>query len=200
MISVLFARVDSVYKDLGCDVWDIDRDARKFDGTGPVICHPPCRSCGSLRMLAKPLPGEKELSVFAVGEVRRCGDVLEHPRASTLWEHAGLPAPCRLDVYGGWTLPVDQYWWGHEARKRTFLYVVGVMAADVPSIPLVLGRAPKVIGSPSRLSDGSRKRKGCTGWRPSVDKNKFDVTPPEFAAWLIELAGRCSVKSERRAA
>ena len=37
-IAVLFARADSVYKTLpDCDVWDIDRDARRWPGGGPVV-------------------------------------------------------------------------------------------------------------------------------------------------------------------
>ena len=40
MIGVLFARQDSRYKQLeGYDVYDIDRDARNFNGDYPVIAH-----------------------------------------------------------------------------------------------------------------------------------------------------------------
>jgi hypothetical protein len=36
MVAVLFARADSVYKALdGCDVWDIERDARRWPGGSP---------------------------------------------------------------------------------------------------------------------------------------------------------------------
>lgn len=50
-IAVLFARQDSIYKTLpGCDVWDIERDARKWPGGCPVVAHPPCRAWGRLRL------------------------------------------------------------------------------------------------------------------------------------------------------
>lgn len=61
-VSVLFARADSVYKDLCFDVWDADRDARGYAGPWPVIAHPPCRGWGSLRHFAKPRADELELA------------------------------------------------------------------------------------------------------------------------------------------
>jgi len=117
MISVLFARQDSVYKSIpGLDVWDIDRDARNWPGGNPVIAHPPCRSWGRMRQFSKPRPDEKELAIFAVCQVRNWGGVLEHPESSTLWSHCSLPRPRELpDIYGGITISVDQYHFGHRA-------------------------------------------------------------------------------------
>lgn len=36
-VAVLYARRDSVYKHLGSDVFDIDRDARSYHGPQPVL-------------------------------------------------------------------------------------------------------------------------------------------------------------------
>lgn len=194
-VAVLFARGDSHYKALpGCDVYDIERDARTWAGGCPVVAHPPCRAWGGLRHMAKPRPDEKDLAIFAVRQVRTFGGVLEHPAFSTLWAAAGLPAPGRHDEFGGWTLPVSQHWWGHKAQKDTWFYIVGCEPANVPEIPIVLGEASHVVATGGKRSDGSRLHKGDAGWRPEIKKAEREHTPPELAAWLVELARKCQVK------
>ena len=196
-VAVLFARGDSVYKTLpGCDVWDAERDARRWPGGCPVVAHPPCRAWGALRYFAKPRPDEKELAIFAVAQVRRFGGVLEHPKASTLWPVAGLPKPGQTDEFGGWTLPIYQSSFGHRAEKATLLYIVGCAPADVPDMPLVLGDATHVIASSAGRKVGGvfvRRRKGDPGWRPECGEAEREHTPPALAAWLVELAERCKV-------
>lgn len=183
--AVLFARSDSVYKDLGnCDVWDVDRDARGYDGVLPVVAHPPCRAWGRLRTFANPRPDEKELAFFAVDQVRRVGGVLEHPASSTLWGAAGLPLPLDIDSFGGWTLPIVQSWFGHRAEKKTWLYIVGVRPLELPVMPLVLGRASHVIGS---------SKFGLPGCRPEVSRAEREHTPRALAEYLVNLATRCRV-------
>lgn len=178
-VAALYVRADSVYKSLGVDCWDIERDARLYDGVLPVIAHPPCRAWGQLSHMAKPREDEKALALHAVGCVRRLGGVLEHPKESKLWPVAGLPEPGFFDEFGGWTLPIDQNWWGNRARKSTRLYVVGCLPSDIPSIPLVLGEASHVIGN-----TGSGK--------PEVTKAEREHTPHRLALWLIDLATRCA--------
>jgi hypothetical protein len=183
-VAVLFARADSFYKTLpGCDVWDIERDARNWQGGAPVIAHPPCRAWASLRHHSKPRPDEKDLAFFAIEKVRLFGGVLEHPWLSTLWGAAGLPEPGMMDEIGGWTLPIDQNWWGHRARKRTRLYIVGVLPRDIPDMPFKLGEATHTVG----LWSG-RNRETC---RPSIAKWEYEHTPPALAEWLCDLARRC---------
>lgn len=167
-VSVLFARSDSCYTELVADVWDKDRDARKYAGSNPVVCHPPCRGWGRLRHLAKPRPDEKALALFAVQQVRRCGGVLEHPLGSALWPEAGLPVPGLVDEFGGWTLRVDQGWWGHPAPKPTYLYIVGITREQVGELPVQLHRAG---GRTVALSAADRER-----------------TPIAFARFLVGLA------------
>jgi hypothetical protein len=107
--------------------------------------------------------------------------VLEHPIYSRLWDVMELPPPGERDAWGGWTLPVHQFWWGHDCEKRTWLYIVGCEPEAIPDIPLVLGRAPMVV----------ENRTTVTVKRKVMRKSQRNVTPPAFAAWLVELAGRC---------
>ena len=66
-VAILFAREDSVYKTLPeCEVYDMDRDARTYDGPWPVVAHPPCRAWGRLRTFANPRPDERNLARLAV--------------------------------------------------------------------------------------------------------------------------------------
>jgi hypothetical protein len=183
-VAVLFARSDSHYKTLpDTDVWDIERDARKWPGGCPVVAHPPCRAWGRLSHMAKPRADEKDLARWAVAQVRAHGGVLENPKGSALWADQGLPAPGQRDEFGGWTLPVFQMWWGHRAEKATLLYIVGCAPAELPTIPYVMGEATHVIANSHR-----RQR---LKFRPEVTKAEREHTPPELAAWLLELARRC---------
>ena len=191
-VAVLFARRDSIYKVMpGVDVYDIERDARTYDGPWPVVAHPPCRAWGRLRHMANPRPDERNLARLAVALVREFGGVLEHPQASTLWPAQMLPEPGRRDEFGGWTLPIVQMWWGHRAEKATRLYVVGCEPADIPVMPLMLGDAEAVCGTSGRRLDGTRN----TG-RPEISKAEREHTPPELARWLVELARSCKAHTD----
>lgn len=179
-IAVLFARADSVYKNLPeCDVYDLERDALTWSGGVPVVAHPPCRAWGRLRTFAKPRPGERELALWAVEQVRAHGGVLEHPVASLLWPEAGLPPPGQRDAFGGWTLPIHQHWFGHRAEKSTLLYIVGCEPSAIPPLPLRLDEPTHVVQT---------KRHDA---RPHISKAEREHTPPDLARWLVELASRC---------
>jgi hypothetical protein len=80
------------------------------------------------------------------------------------------------------TLEIDQFHWGHKARKRTLLYVVGTR--DFPPMPKRQGRVTHCIGRPG----GPRK----PGQIPCCTHEDRERTPPALAAWLVELARRCS--------
>ncbi len=186
-VAVLFARADSIYKTLpGCDVWDIERDARKWPGGCPVVAHPPCRAWGQLAHMAKPRPDEKELALWAVQQVRESGGVLEHPSASKLWLVVGLPEPGERDAWGGFTVTAPQFWWGHLAEKATRFYVCGCEPKDVPPLPFVLGEAPRTMDSTSKakVSAGLQKKE--------LLKKDREKTPPALAEWLVDLARRCN--------
>lgn len=194
LVTVLFAREDSIYKSIyGCDVWDIVRDARKWPGGTQVVAHPPCRAWGRLRSFAKPRPDEKDLARFAVAQVRRWGGVLEHPESSSLWADQNLPRPgASHDAFGGWTLPVHQYWWGHRAQKKTWLYIVGCAPRDIPDMPIKLGVADCRIRLDKRRADGTRIKKGDADYQPLLGDAEREHTPEAMARWLVELARRCA--------
>lgn len=179
VVTILFAEPASVYWTLTDDIYDKQRDARKWPGGNPIVAHPPCRSWCQLSLFAKPPPGERRLAIWAVLQARRWGGVIEHPAQSKLWPIMGLPRPGDPpDQYGGFTLPVDQFWWGHPARKRTFLYIVGCRISEIPRIPLRIGEAPMTIGNSTRC-------------RKEVPKSQRSSTPMAFAEWLIACAERC---------
>jgi hypothetical protein len=190
-VAALFVRADSHYKTIaGVDAFDMARDARTYDGPWPVVAHPPCRAWASLRNHAKPRPDERNLARLAVALVREFGGVLEHPWRSTLWDAQSLPDVGQRDSYGGFTLVIDQNWWGHRAQKRTRLYVVGCKPAEVPPLPLVLGEATHTVG----LWSG-RDKATC---RPSIAKHEYEHTPPELAEWLVSLARICGAPQFER--
>lgn len=162
MIAVLFARQDSRYKQLdGYDVYDIDRDARHYAADYPVIAHPPCRAWGMLSHMANPRPDEKDLAWFALAQVRKNGGVLEHPTGSRLWKEGKLPLMGQgYDDFGGFTLEVDQYDFGHVAHKRTKLYICGITIEQLPELP------PKNTAIPTRSICGNVKgTKRCTQYQ-----------------------------------
>ena len=182
LVTVLFARADSVYKRLpGCDVFDEKRDARTWRGGSSVVAHPPCRLWGRLYKFAKPAPGEKELALYAVGSVRQFGGVLEHPSESKLWQASDLPLPgCGKDSFGGWTLEIEQFHWGHKAQKRTWLYIVGVDQSSIPVIPFRHGGPSHCIRP---VSNGAQHL-------PVLSHAAREHTPPDLAVWLCDLARR----------
>ena len=181
-VAVLFARKNSIYKNLtGCNVYDKDWDALTFKGRMPIVAHPPCRAWGRLRYFAKPLPGEKEFAIWAVDQVQKNGGILEHPTGSKLWHACNLPKPlCGQDQYGGFTLQLDQFWFGHRAKKSTWLYICGVEYKKIPAIPLVFGEATHVISSSTKKNKAKRK--------PEVKRWERESTPIEFAKWLVKIA------------
>lgn len=193
MISVLFCRKDSIYKELGYDCWDIDRDARGWPGGNSIVAHPPCRAWGQLAHFANPRPGEKELAVYSIQMIRQYGGVLEHPMASKLWQYMGLPQPGKVDEYGGYSLCVNQSWWGHKAEKNTMLYVCGCKEKHLPLMPLNFDSIEYVVSSCKRNKYGRRG----TG-KKEIPKSMREKTPIAFAKWLIEVAELCNKNNHKQ--
>lgn len=172
------------------DPWDKERDARLYAGPYPVVAHPPCGPWGRLKHLYR--GNEHDCAPRAVEQVRSYGGALEHPARSLLWQHMSLPRPYELpDQFGGFTLEVDQCAWGHVARKKTWLYFVGVDR----------------IGTYYTVRTGGTPTHWISGFRTTTGRNRYAQsgsavppgikvcsaqqrrrTPPAFADWLISLA------------
>jgi hypothetical protein len=142
VIAALYVETGGAYYGIpDVDPWDEQRDARLYPGPFPVVAHPPCASWSQLANVNKarwgsPIGADGGTFAAALASVRRWGGVLEHPAYSIAWERYGLPRPTR----GGWTgtfddpgmvTELDQAAYGHEARKRTWLYAVGVDPVDM---------------------------------------------------------------------
>jgi hypothetical protein len=126
----------------------------------------------------------------ALEAVRTWGGVLEHPEASHAWRRFGLNAPPRhggwivADFDGGWTCCVEQGYYGHRARKATWLYAVGV---QLPSLKW------GDCGQRVRLDDGyhsteARRRAVKTGIRQRLSHRERAATPPAFRDVLLAIA------------
>lgn len=192
MIAALFVKRGGIYYGRDdVDPWDEARDARRYDGSMPVVAHPPCSRWCRLAGLVEARWGHKRgedggCFASALANVRRVGGVLEHPAYSDAWPAFGLPAPNRRGgwtrgICGGWSCHVEQGRYGHVAKKATWLYAFGV---DLPD--LRWGSDPDTESNAlvswcgNRVSSGER--------RPRVGKDAASATPPEFAEILIATA------------
>lgn len=197
-VTALYVRRDSVYKTLGVDCWDADRDARKWKGGNALIAHPPCRAWGRLKHFAKPREDEKELALHAVKMIRKFGGVLEHPSRSTLWDAVPLPMPGERDDFGGFTISINQSWFGHRAEKKTFLYICGIEPKELPDYPISFDAVTHVIAS-------SKNKRLSRDKRPEVSKAEREHTPEPLATWLVDLCklineNKCKKGKKRNAA
>ena len=185
-VAALFVRRESIYKTLpGVDAWDEARDARKYPGPHPVVAHPPCgRWCKPLAKVNQTRYGHligDDGGCFeaALSAVRRYGGVLEHPAHSYAWDRFNLPKPVRGEWSGpggdGCVTEVSQSAYGHKARKRTWLFVVGagLRALDWSDPP------------GTHLTSWLQR---TTRIAPRITKDEADKTPPAFAELLVSIA------------
>ena len=183
-VAVLYVDPRGPYPDLVRHWYDETRDAASYDGPWPIVAHPPCGPWGRLRHLSK--HDSPDHGPRAVELVRRFGGVLEHPQHSLLFRHCGMPLPGELpDAWGGVSFELAQCDWGHPARKRTWIYVVGARA--LPPAP-----APR---EPTHWISGGRGRAGKKAKTTPVPEGikvcsaqQRRRTPVAFAKWLIEIA------------
>lgn len=199
MTAALFVEPDTVYRSLGLDCWDATRDARKYRGPDPAICHPPCErygrywSGGPSAKTPRHMADDNGCFAHAVWVVRTFGGVIEHPEGSHGWTWFGVEKPkagrgwTEPDRWGGSSVTVDQGAYGHPARKRTWLYAVGTSRPE----PLLCD------GGRQRLEPGFHSREEATAararddWRPPKRLNRQQRigTPLGFARFLLDLVG-----------
>ncbi len=188
-VAALYVDRLGPYPKLVSDWYDEARDARSYDGPLPIVAHPPCGPWSSLRHLHSK-PEQRDLGIFAVEQVRKWGGVLEQPAGSLLFDECDMHQTS--GSYNDFSLAVEQVAWGHCARKRTWLYLVGIDRSLATS-------GIRTGGTPTHWASGGRRhsRKGSGGFVPPGIKvcsaQQRNRTPIAFAEWLIELASTARV-------
>lgn len=203
MIAALYVETDGAYFGMDqVDPWDVDRDARLYDGPHPVVAHPPCERWGRYWHGAPNKPNQyrqgddKGCFAAALHSVRLHGGVLEHPKDSHAWRWFGLNKPpkdggwIKADDVGGWTCCVEQGHYGHLSRKATWLY-----AHSVELIDFIWGPSPQKIHPVALEKHGYEKarRIGMMAMVGGKDKTRIrNATPEAFRDMLIGMARTAS--------
>jgi hypothetical protein len=184
-VAVLFADPKGVYSTLpDLDLWDLERDARNYSGTHPVVAHPPCQLWGNFaRINFKRWGGEHNRPgndggcfVSALASVRQYGGVLEHPAGSRAFADHGIPKPVGTGWQRSgfdWICEVWQSAYGHRCQKRTWLLYVG----SQPPAQLNWSRP-----------EGTCQIGGFDRRKPVLRGRAASATPLLFAEALLALA------------
>lgn len=187
-VSALFVDPRGPYPSLVTDYWDEARVARLYAGPNRVVGHPPCSVWGPLARINQARYGhlvgdDGGCFASALASVRRWGGVLEHPAESIAWARHGLLRPSAVGWTGNllrpgeWVTEVCQRNYGHPARKRTWLLLVGD--------PIPLDWSPPA--EPEALVSFLTNHGGRTDLR-RLGKREAKATPLAFAHLLVDLA------------
>ncbi len=213
-VAALYVDRNGPYPSAVADWFDERTDARTYSAELPVVAHPPCQRWCRLAGLVEARWGHKRgedggLFAHALGEVRRVGGVLEHPAYSDAWAAYGLPRPPTGEGWTPgalayeWTCYVEQWRYGHRAKKATWLYYRGFRKPFDLKFGVLCDR-----DFPSSSSWAGNK--GASNWRDNVAwrgktraergllvdpprlqrlaKKEARCTPPEFLDTLLALA------------
>ncbi len=222
MIAALFVDETGPYVGLdGVEPWGVTKDARLYRGPWPVVAHPPCERWGRYATggpRADPSkPGFQPRK--KVGDDHGCfdaallavltwGGVLEHPEASKAWTVFGINTPPRgggwvhAGLQGGWTCCVEQGWYGHPARKATWLYASGVVLPELrwgdSGQRLVggIGGSRLAGADPGTEAYAVRRRIGVMACLP---KSQRHITPVAFRDVLLSMARTASFAQRQTA-
>ncbi len=195
-VAAIFVQPDGCYAGLpDVDAWPEHRDARLYDGTLPVVAHPPCQLWGAFAPINyKRWGGEHNRPgndggcfASALASVRRCGGVLEHPKNSRAFSAHGIATPegigWKCILQHEWVCEVWQSAYGHRANKATWLYYYGIN----PPHELRWER-PK-----GTHQVGFQDQRGKARNKPTLGKKEANATPIAFRDELIRLALNCGV-------
>lgn len=185
----LFCRTDSAYKKRAAwDVYDIDRDATKYNGNLPVVCHPPCRAWGRLSHMASPREGEKLLANWSLEKVNQVGGIVEHPSGSKLWDIYRFIVP---DSNGGFVIEIDQYDFGHVAHKKTKLYICGIDRDELPDLP------PK--DETIHVCEKGKRRSICGNVKGTTRCTQYqrEYTPEALIDWFELVLDKINTKKQK---
>lgn len=193
-VVALFVDAKGSYPQAVAEWYDEKRDARSYTGELPIV-GPPCQRWCRLAGLVEARWGHKRgddggLFEYALATLRRVGGVIEHPAYSDAWEAYGLPKP---PTGGGWvpgavpgeewTCYVEQWRYGHKAKKATWLYYCGIQPPPALRFGSVADAdAPASAG----VSWCGNKTRGAV--RPRLTHKEAIHTPPEFQTMLLDLA------------
>ena len=196
--TVLYVRKDSDYKKRkNWDCWDSERNALNFKGLEPVVAHPPCRLWGNLSHMAcrdvkiteEQKSIEKSLAVHSLTVIRKNGGILEHPSGSKLFQEFKIPDLTfdQLDLFGaadnwgGFSIEIDQYDFGHIAHKMTKLYICGLNREQLPELP----NKDKSI----HLCEKGLRRSICGNVRDTVrcTQKQREYTPDALIDWFEKI-------------
>lgn len=191
VIAALFVETNGVYSGLdNVDMWDEQRDARRYPGPHRVVAHPPCQLWGSFAHVNYARWGGEHNKPgndggcfeAALASVRRWGGVLEHPAFSHAWKAYSLTAPLGLGWKptprtNEWVCEVWQSAYGHLARKRTWLFCVS------ESRPMEL-RWDRPDGT---HQIGFHDQRGKHRNKPTISGKRASATPPEFRDVLLQI-------------
>lgn len=199
MIAALYVQPKGCYANLpGVELWDEDRDARRYAGPWPVVAHPPCQRWGRFWHGSTRKPHQFKLGDdsgcfrAALEAVALWGGVLEHPADSHAWKHFGIRPPER---FKGWqhadfgdmmTCYVEQGHYGHFSRKPTWLLARGV---ELPELNWSKGAQRLHPVALERYGYEKARRIGMAAMIGGKDKTIIrEATPLPFRDVLISIA------------